>query len=118
MSSRLQKTRLNARQRRLRTRAKIRAVSQRPRLNVHVSLRHIRAQVIDDSNGRVLAAVSSLKRGWKEPLSQQAQLIGTEIAQKCKQAKVKEVVFDRGKRAYGQRLRHLTEAARKEGLKF
>ena len=115
---RLQRVKTNRRQRCLRVRAKAKAITLRPRLSVHISLKHIRAQVIDQADGRVLVAVSTLKAKQSEPLSQQATQVGRQIAELCQKAQIEAVVFDRGSRFYGRRLRNLTKAARQEGLKF
>ncbi len=116
--SRLSKIKTNARQRILRTRAKISSVSDRPRLSVHISLKHVRAQVIDDRQGHILASASTLKQNLKGSLSEKAATVGEQIAENCQKAKVKEVVFDRGRQAYSGRLKSLADAARKKGLKF
>ena len=114
---RLDLIRANQRQRTLRTRSKLKG-SQRPRLSVHISHRHLRLQVIDDQAGRTLVSTSTLKSKDKGNLSDKAALMGQEIARLCTEAKIESVIFDRGRRAYHGRLRRLAEAARKEGLKF
>lgn len=101
-----------------RTRAKIHGTAERPRLTVHISNMHITAQVIDDDSGKTLAYATTVGAKTKGSMSEKAALIGTEIAQKAKTAKVKKVVFDRGSLAYAGRLSALADAARKEGLEF
>ena len=118
MSTRLDLIRANQRQRTLRTRSKLKGTATRPRLSVHISHRHYRVQVIDDQAGKTLVSVSTLKSKKKSNASQQAQAMGKSIAQKCTQANIKKVVFDRGRRAYHGRLKALAEAARQGGLEF
>ena len=92
----------------------------RPRLSVFRSLRHLYAQVIDDSTGRTLASASSLaeggKTGGKNVAS--AKKVGELIAKKAVGAGVKAVVFDRGAQRYDGRIKALAEAARAGGLEF
>ena len=115
--SRLIKIRANRLQRRTRTRQKIRGTSQKPRLSVFISLKHMYAQVIDDDKGITLVYVSSLKMK-DQTFMQIAEKLGLEIANKCKQAKIRKVVFDRGAKTYHGRLKAFAEAARKQGLEF
>lgn len=104
-------------------RSRIRLESDRPRLSVHRSLKHISAQVVDDSAGRTLAAVSSTAKAIASELAgktktEQAALIGAEIARRAKKAGVEAVVFDRGHSKYHGRVKALADAAREGGLKF
>ncbi len=98
--------------------------SDRPRLSVHRSLRHIYAQVIDDSKGVTVAAVSSLSKEihQKFPKSaknkEAAQAVGALIAKKAVEAGVKKVAFDRGGHVYHGRLKALADSARSSGLEF
>ena len=117
------KTRKARKIRHRRVRMKIAGTSERPRLNVFRSLRHIYAQVIDDANGRTLAAASTVDnevaseatgKGKKE----QAAIVGKVVAQRAQEAGVDSVVFDRGGYIYHGRVKALAEAARKEGLIF
>lgn len=106
-------------QRRRRTRAKISGVSARPRLSVHVSNRHIIAQLIDDDKGATLAAVSTAHApAAKGTLTAQATWVGEHIAELAAKKKIKAVVFDRGSRIYHGRLHALAEAARAKGLEL
>ncbi len=118
MADRLTRIQANRAQRRRRVRAKIAGTATRPRLSVYISKRHIHAQIIDDQKGQTLAAASTLKQKLTGPLSQRASVIGEQLADKCQAIKIKQVVFDRGWRAYHGRLKNLAEAARKKGLKL
>lgn len=92
---------------------------KRPRLNVHVSNTHIAAQLIDDTTGKTLAAVSTVgQKSLKGTMTEKAEWVGGEIAKQAKTAKVKAVVFDRGGKLYHGRVAALADAARKAGLEF
>jgi large subunit ribosomal protein L18 len=95
----------------------------RPRLSVFRSGKHIYAQVIDDAQGRTLAAASSLDRALREQLKtgadkDAASAVGKLVAERALAANVKEVVFDRGSYLYHGRVKALAEAAREGGLAF
>jgi large subunit ribosomal protein L18 len=106
-----------------RVRTKVRGVPQRPRLNVFRSLRHIYAQVIDDTTGSTLAAVSTKSPALTEGFgggakTELAEKVGSAIAKQAREAGVTHVVFDRGGYKYHGRVKALAEAARKGGLEF
>jgi large subunit ribosomal protein L18 len=102
-----------------RVRAVVSGTSERPRLSVAVSNRHITAQIIDDTSSKTLAYVSTVgSKAAKGTMSERAEWVGTEIAKKAKAAKVSSVVFDRGGRLYHGRVQALADAARKAGLEF
>ncbi len=101
-----------------RTRAKIHGTAERPRLSVHISNKHITAQIIDDDNSKTLAYATTVGTKLSGSKTDLATKIGQEIAQKAKKAKIKAVVFDRGAKLYAGRMSALAEAARKEGLEF
>jgi large subunit ribosomal protein L18 len=113
-----------ARKRRhLRVRKKVAGSTQRPRLNVFRSLKHIYAQIIDDVQGTTLVAVSSLDSAVKEGKNscgnkESARQVGKMIAQKALEKGIDEVVFDRGGYLYHGRIKELAEGAREVGLKF
>jgi len=104
--------------RRARVRAKVSGTAARPRLSVKVTLRHIVAQLIDDTKGHTLAYVTTVGSDTKGSMTDRATWAGEQIAAKAKAAKVKQVVFDRNGRIYHGRLHALAEAARKAGLEF
>ena len=102
-----------------RQRKKIFGTSQRPRLVVFRSSRHIYAQVINDSLGKVVAQVSTLKsRDLKESGCVAAERMGKELARQAKNKKVDKIVFDRNGFIYHGRIKALAQGARSEGLIF
>ena len=95
----------------------------RPRLSVFRSGKHIYAQIIDDAQGRTLAAASTLDKELKSALRtgadrEAASAVGKLIAARSKAAGVVAVVFDRGSYLYHGRVKALAEAAREGGLDF
>lgn len=105
--------------RKTRVRATVSGTSERPRLSVHISNRHISVQIIDDSKHRTIAGTTSATaKAATGSLQEKAAWAGTDIAKKAKKAGVTKVVFDRGGRQYKARLQTLADAARKEGLEF
>ena len=114
-------SRLDARNRRhKRVRKSLRGTSERPRLAVYRSNKYIYAQVIDDLEGRTLAAASSQEADLRgERLTEDtAAKVGTMVADRAKDAGVSTVVFDRGGYKYHGRLKALADAAREAGLEF
>jgi len=113
-----------ARQRRhARVRRHVSGTSDRPRLCVFRSLRHIRAQVIDDTSGHTLVAASTLDGGVRTQIegkdkAAQAAVVGEVIAQRALEAGITRIVFDRGGYKYHGRVKSLADAARKAGLEF
>ena len=93
----------------------------RPRLSVHRSGRHIYAQVINDIEGRTVAAASTLDkdvRGQAGATVESAKEVGRRIAEKAKAAGVTQVIFDRGGFLFHGRVKALADAAREGGLEF
>ncbi len=105
-----------------RIRRKLSGTAERPRLSVYKSLKHIYAQVVDDTTGRTLAFASSLSKELKGNTEgdkkAEAKRVGALIAQKCKAANVDAVVFDRNGFPYHGRIAAVADAAREGGLKF
>ena len=108
--------------RRRRNRTALRARgSGRPRLSIHRSGQHIYAQVIDDSEGKTLAAASTLDkdvRGKVGANKEAAADVGKRVAEAAKKAGVTQVVFDRGGFLFHGRVKALADAAREGGLEF
>ncbi|MDQ3952884.1 MAG: 50S ribosomal protein L18 [Actinomycetota bacterium] len=100
-----------------RVRKKVIGSSERPRLAVYRSNRHIYAQVIDDVAGRTLAASSSLVTNGDDPKTT-AKAVGAQVAEKAKAAGVTRVTFDRGGFRYHGRVQALADGAREGGLEF
>ena len=102
-----------------RIRQTLSGTSVKPRLNVFRSNNGIYAQVIDDTTGKTLASSSSLALKLKNGGNTEAAIaVGKDIALKCKNAKISQVVFDRGGNLYHGRVKALAEAARENGLGF
>ena len=110
--------------RKKRLRKKIRGTTDKPRLCVFRSSRHIYAQVIDDSSGRTLVESSSLSKDLAQKIGRNggnkvgAAVVGTAIAERTLEKGIKKVVFDRNGFLYHGRVKALSEAARERGLEF
>jgi len=116
--------RRKARQRRHKhVRKHVSGVPKRPRLSVFRSLRHIYAQVIDDTKGRTLASASTVDTEIVKKLKglskiEQASVVGKALAERALSQGIKRVAFDRGGFKYHGRVKALAEAAREGGLEF
>jgi large subunit ribosomal protein L18 len=100
-----------------------RAASERPRLSVFRSNNHMYAQVIDDSQGRTIAAASTVEKnlygaGKYAGNKEAAAKVGQLIAQRALEQGIKQVVFDRGEYRFHGRVAALAGAAREAGLEF
>jgi len=107
--------------RHFRVRKNLSGTPARPRLVVTRSLRHITAQVVDDTKGHTLVSASSMDaslRGAEGDKSALAGKVGTLLAERAKAAGVSKVVFDRGGNRYAGRIAALADAAREAGLEF
>ncbi|MBR7164465.1 MAG: 50S ribosomal protein L18 [Clostridia bacterium] len=104
-----------------RVRKLISGTAERPRLNVFRSLKHIYAQIIDDTKGITLVSASTLDKELKESYGgnkDAARAVGKLVAQRAIDAGIKSVVFDRGGYIYHGRVQELAEGAREGGLEF
>lgn len=108
----------NAISRKNRTRARMHGTSDRPRLSVIISNRHISAQLIDDDTKKSITAVSTAGKPIKGNMTERATLLGAEFAKKAKSIKVSKVVLDRGDKKYHGRIKAFADAARENGLEF
>ena len=116
-------TRLARKRRHIRVRAKVGGTAVRPRLCVFRSLNHIYAQVVDDSAGYTIVSASSLDAEIRGKVAgkkktENAELVGSLLAQRALNKGIKQVAFDRGGYQYHGRVKALAEAARKAGLEF
>jgi large subunit ribosomal protein L18 len=110
-----------------RIRAKVAGTAGRPRLCVFRSLKHFRAQLIDDDAGKTLVAASDQEldmkkigkgEGDRKGKTAVAYAVGKKLAEKAKAAKISSVVFDRGGFAYKGRVAAFADGAREGGLEF
>ena len=106
-----------------RVRMKVSGSSERPRLCVYRSSRYIYAQIIDDTQGKTLAAASTIEKGLRGECKgtgniEASKLVGKAIAERAKGNGIESVVFYRGGYLYHGRVKAVAEAARESGLKF
>ncbi|HEV7680691.1 MAG TPA: 50S ribosomal protein L18 [Pyrinomonadaceae bacterium] len=102
-----------------RIRRKVKGSSERPRLAVYRSVKHIYAQVVDDELGKTIASASTAEkdlRGSTGGNIEAARRIGKAIAERTLEKGIESVVFDRGGYLYHGRIKALTDAAREAGL--
>ena len=109
--------------RHVRVRKKVNGTPERPRLSVYRSEHHIYAQVIDDTQGRTVAAASTIDKELRGKVGYggnvaAAKQVGQLIAERAKAAGIQKVVFDRGGFNYHGRVAALADAAREGGLEF
>ncbi len=109
--------------RRARIRRKVAGTAERPRLTVYKSLRHMYAQLVDDTTGKTLVAVSTGSKALKGEVKEDdktaaAKKVGAAIARAAKEKGIEAVVFDRNGFDYHGRVQAVAAAAREAGLKF
>jgi large subunit ribosomal protein L18 len=109
--------------RKLRIRRKISGTTERPRLSVFRSAKHIYAQVVDDVSGKTLAHASTLSRDVRTAVAEAnkvdaAKNVGQAIAKVLLSKGIQQIVFDRNGYLFHGRVKALAEAAREAGLKF
>jgi large subunit ribosomal protein L18 len=108
---------------RRRIRSKLRGTAERPRVHIFKSNRYIYTQAVNDDDGAVLAAASTLEKEFRADHKNFKNLascekLGEILAQRLKEKKIDEIVFDRGIYPYHGRIKALAEAMRKGGLTF
>lgn len=109
--------------RKRRVKKKVQVNSERVRLTVFKSTKHIYAQIIDDKGGKTLAAESSLSPTFKEKMKnggniQAAVLVGSLLGDKAVKQGIKEIYYDRNGFLYAGRVKALADAVREKGVKF
>lgn len=114
------KTRLG---RKKRVAKRVRGTAERPRLTVYKSLKHIYAQVIDDTTGRTLVEASTMGRDLRDALkktsdTEAAKAVGLAVGRKALAREITAVVFDRNGYTYHGKVKALADAAREAGLRF
>lgn len=114
------KTRQELRQaRHLRLRKTISGTTERPRLSVFRSLKHISAQIIDDTTGTTLASASTVEKDLNAKGGVEgAKIVGAKLAERAKEKGITAVVFDRGGFRYHGQVAALADGAREAGLEF
>ncbi len=121
------KKRLARLKRKKRIRRKVFGTSEKPRLAVFRSAKHIYVQLIDDTNDKTLAGVSTLTKDIRETLADVrkkegkvgvSKLVGKAIAERAKKLNIESVVFDRNGFIYHGRAKAVADGAREGGLKF
>lgn len=105
--------------RHLRLRKTISGTTEKPRLSVYRSLKHISAQIIDDTTGHTLVAASTVEKALDAKGGVEgAKVIGAKLAERAKEKGITTVVFDRGGFRYHGQVAALAEGAREGGLEF
>ena len=105
-------------------RKKMSGTTERPRLTVYKSLNHFYAQVVDDSQGKVLVAASTLSKDLREELKtvtkrmELAKHVGTALGRKAVAMNIRKVVFDRNGYLYHGNIKAIADGAREAGLEF
>lgn len=121
MNKKMNKVKLR---RKIRVRKKIFGTSERPRLNVYRSLKHIYAQLIDDTAGKTLVSASSKAAEVEEKIKaagskvEASKIVGELLAQRAKEAKIETAVFDRNGFRFHGRVKAVADGAKEGGLKI
>lgn len=116
--SEITQARIRAERRKKKVRMRIHGTSDRPRLSVYRSNKHVFVQAIDDEKKVTILSVTDMgiKNKIQGTKSVRAQKVGEMLSQKLQKNGIKSVVFDRGKNRYMGRIKHLAESMRKNGI--
>ena len=112
------KKQIQRKSRHARIRARVHGTAERPRLLIFRSNQHLYAQLVDDTTGRVIAAVSDLKLKGKKTGVELARVVGVALAKEAIRRKISKAVFDRGGYKYHGQVAALAQGARETGLTF
>lgn len=115
------KKQLNRHMRHRRIRTRIYGTTERPRIAVFKSNKHIFVQVIDDTAGKTMASSiikSAGKTSVKGTKTQKAESIGVKVGEKMKELGINEAVFDRGGFKFHGRVKAVAEGLKKQGIKI
>lgn len=123
MESHLKQRNIRRKRRALRVRKKLRGNSEKPRLSIFRSNKHLHAQLIDDENHKTLVGIGTMSKdlkgtGFSKKSKEAAKEIGKRIAQEAKKNKIETIIFDRGMYKFHGIIAELAQSARAEGLKF
>ena len=103
----------------MRVRQRITGTTDRPRMTVFKSLKHISVQLVDDSIGRTIVACYTLEEALKARDNKEgAKAVGQAVAKRAQEKNITQVVFDRNGFRYHGKIKELVDAAREAGLKF
>lgn len=108
----------NRGQRAGRVRSAVRGTSERPRLSISISNRHIGAQLIDDSSSKTVLSASTVGSSTSGSMSAKSELIAERLAAGAKKGGIKKIVFDRGYKRYHGRVKAFADKLREGGLEF
>src|SRR5690242_15976424 len=123
MYSEMKRRDVRRKRRKMSVRRQTRGTSERPRMSVFKSNKHLFVQLIDDENGNTLLSASTIMKGIKDPELMKkgkgaARYIGSYIAEQAIAKNIQAVIFDRGHNKYHGLLAELANAAREAGLQF
>ncbi len=123
MENRLKNRDARRKRRSMRVRKNVRGTSEKPRLTIFRSNKHLLAQLIDDEKQTTIIGIGTMSKDMKgsthsKKSKEAAKEIGKRIAQDAKKKKIESIVFDRGAYKYHGIIAELADAARESGLKF
>ncbi len=101
-----------------RARAKVSGISNKPRISVFISNKHLYVQAIDDKKGVTIASISDMNLKEKDKKINLSKKMGLTLAGDLKKKNIQKVVFDRGGYKYHGRVENIAEGLREGGIKF